>query len=233
MCLETDIRGLRQTAGINYRERTLAIAHQHPAAGCVHTHIVGIVTKLDAPDWGQVLAPQHMHRTITGVRYKYAVGKRDIRNALRLAQTGGPVQHLARRQIHDAKAVVAQLRNQQPLPLHIDSEVIDTAANLPKGYLRLEYQRWACRLRIGRGGPDETRHQKDRPPQHAQLFAILICASAAFSPSASFLASSLAQKCMKERCGWSSSMRLWSAETSIPCSRSAFETGFHSFAIVT
>ena len=30
-----------------------------------------------------------------------------------------------------------------------------------------------------------------------QLFAILICASAAFSPSASFLASSLAQKCMK------------------------------------
>jgi hypothetical protein len=33
--------------------------------------------------------------------------------------------------------------------------------------------------------------------RHAQLFMMLICASAAFSPSASFLASSLAQKCMK------------------------------------
>src|SRR5215469_9588027 len=138
-----------------------------------------------------------MRRTITGVRYKYAIYKRDIRNALRLAQTRDPVQHLARCQIHDGKAVVAELRNQQPLPLQIDSEVIDAAANLPQRYLCLEYQRWACRLRICRGGPDEARGQQDRPSQHAQLFAILICASAALSPSASFLASSLAQKCMK------------------------------------
>src|SRR5215468_6150820 len=193
MRLDTDIRGLRQAGGINYRKRTLAIAHQHPVAGCVYAHIVGIVTELDAPDRGQVLAPQHIHRTITGVRYKYAIYKRDIRNALRLAQTGDLVQHLARCQIHDAKAVIAELRNQQPLPLQIDSEVIDAAANLPERYLRLEYQRWVCRLRICRRGPDEARGQYDRPPQHAQLFAILICASAAFSPSASFLASSLAQ----------------------------------------
>ena len=75
--------------------------------------------------------------------------------------------------------------------------MIDAAAHLPERYLRLEYQRWARRLRTCRGGPEEARGQKDRPPQHAQLFAILICASAAFSPSASFFASSLAQKCMK------------------------------------
>src|SRR5690348_14010987 len=64
-------------------------------------------------------------------------------------------------------------------------------------YICLEYQRWARRLRTCGGGPDQARGQKDRPPQHAQLFAILICASAAFSPSASLLA----QKCMKNRCG--------------------------------
>src|SRR5262244_3334913 len=149
MRLETDIRNLRQAGRINYREGTLAIAHQHPVAGCVYAHIVGIVTELDAPDRGQVLAPQDMHRTITGVRYKYAVGKRDIRNALRLAQTGDPVQHLARCQIHDAKAVVAELGNKQPLPPQIDSKVIDAAANLPERYLGLKYQGWACRLRIG------------------------------------------------------------------------------------
>src|SRR5262244_3360044 len=137
MRLETDIRNLRQAGRINYCERTLAIAHQHPVTDCVYAHIVGIVTELDAPDRGQVLAPQHTHRTIAGIRYKYAIYKRDIRNALRLAQTGDPVQHLARCQIHDAKAVVAELRNEQPLPLQIDFEVIDAAANLPERYLRL------------------------------------------------------------------------------------------------
>src|SRR5690349_18540900 len=42
-----------------------------------------------------------------------------------------------------------------------------------------------------------------------QLLAMLICASAAFRPSASLLASSFAQKCMKNRRGSSSSMWLW------------------------
>src|SRR5262249_30872263 len=138
---ETDIRGLRQAGRINYRERTLAIAHHHPVAGCVYAHIISIVTELDTPDRGQILGLQHAHRAVTGVRYKYAVRKRDIRNALRLAQTRDPVQHLARCQIDNAKAVVAEFRNQQPLPLQIDSEVIDAAANLPKGYLHLKYQR--------------------------------------------------------------------------------------------
>ena len=40
---------------------------------------------------------------------------------------------------------------------------------------------------------------------------MLICASAAFSPSASFFASSFAQECMKNKRGSSSSMWLWSA----------------------
>jgi hypothetical protein len=162
---------------------------------CVDAHIVGIVTELNAPGRGQILAPQHAHRTVTGVRYKYAIRKGDIRNTLRLAQIGDPAQDLPAAQ--DAEAVVAELRNQQPPALNIDSEVIDAAAHLPERYLRLKYQRWARRLRTCHRGPEEARHQKDRPPQHAQLFTILICASAAFSPWASFLASSLAQKCMK------------------------------------
>jgi len=103
-------------------------------------HIVGIVTELNAPDRGQILGPQHAHRAVTGVRYKYAIGKGDIRNALRLAQIGDPTQYLARCQIHNAEAV-AELRKQQPLALQIDAEVIDAAADLAERYLRLEYQR--------------------------------------------------------------------------------------------
>jgi hypothetical protein len=41
---------------------------------------------------------------------------------------------------------------EQPLPLHIDAEVIDAAAHLRERNLRLEYERWARRLRAGHGG---------------------------------------------------------------------------------
>ena len=70
MRFERNVRGLRKAGGINYRKRTLAVAHQHPVAGCVYAHIVGIVIELDAPDRGQALAPQDMHRTVTGIRHK-------------------------------------------------------------------------------------------------------------------------------------------------------------------
>jgi hypothetical protein len=61
MRFKVNIRGLRQADGINHRKRTLAVAHQHPLAGCVDAHIVGIVTELDTPDGRQILAPQHAH----------------------------------------------------------------------------------------------------------------------------------------------------------------------------
>ena len=197
MRFEPDIRGLRQGCRIDHRQRTLAVTHQHSVARGVYPHIVGIVTELDAPDRGQILAPQHAHRAVTGIRHKYAVGKRDIRNALRLAQTGDPAQHLARRQIDHAEAVVAELGNKQPLPLHIDAEVIDAAAHFTERDLRLEHERRAAVCATSAAGHIRLAARQDRPCQHAQLFAILICASAAFSPSASFFASSLAQKCMK------------------------------------
>src|SRR5207244_1042742 len=50
------------------------------------------------------------------------------------------------------------------------------------------------------------------------------------SPSASLTSSSTAQKCMKKSRGSSSSMWLWTAVTSIPCSRRARSTGFTSAA---
>src|SRR5215472_1253802 len=101
-------------------------------------------------------------------------------------------QHLTRRHIDHAEAIYCPAPRQAVAALHIDAEVIDAAAHLPKRYLRLEYERWASRLRHCRGGPDQARGQKDRPAQHVQLFTMLICVSAAFSPSASFFASSLA-----------------------------------------
>jgi hypothetical protein len=183
--------------GINHCERPLAIADQHPLVRGLHAHIVGIVTQLESPGRGQILASQHSHRTITGIRHHYAVRKRDIRNALRLAQASDPAQYLARRQINHADTVIAELGNKEPLPLRIDAEMIDAATDLTERDLRLEHQRCGGRLRQQGRGPHQACRDQYRRDKHAQLFTILMCASAAFSPSASFLASSLAQKCMK------------------------------------
>jgi len=197
MPLETDVGGLGPACRIDDRKRTLAVTHEHAAVLRIHPHVVGIVAELDTPDRRKIVAPQHPHRAVAGVRHIDAVREGDIGDALRLAQAGDPAQHLAGCQIDHPQGVVAELGNKQPLPLHIDAEVVDAAAHLTERDLRIEYERRAGRLRRHGGGPHQACRQQDRPRKHAQLLATLMCASAAFSPSASFLASSLAQKCMK------------------------------------
>src|SRR5262245_28817740 len=70
-------------------------------------------------------------------------------------------------------------------------------------------------------------------PGRAQLFALAVLSRAARSPLASFTASSLAQKCMKNSRGCSLSMWLWTAVTSMPFERSALITGLTSSPVTT
>src|SRR6185312_8495477 len=65
------------------------------------------------------------------------------------------------------------------------------------------------------------------------VFFTLALSSAMRSVFAKVTASSWAQKCMKYMCGWSSSMWLCSAVTSMPPPRSACSTGFTSLASST
>ena len=134
MSLETDIGRFGPGCRIDHRERAVAVTHEHPIALSVDPHIVGILAELDASDRRKIIAAQYVHRAVAGIRHKDAVGKRDIGDALRLAQAGDPAQHLAGCQIDHAKAVVAELGNEQPLTLRIDGQVIDPAtAPAPAG----------------------------------------------------------------------------------------------------
>ena len=163
MGFEADIGSLGLACGIDDRKRTLAIAHKYPIARCVYARVVGIIAELDAPHRGQIIAPQHPHRAITGIRYKDAIGKKDIGNALRLAQTVDPPQHLARCQIDHAEAVVTELGHKQPLALHIDAEVVNAAAHITERNLRLEHERRARR---------RLRHHGGRPPHACRPAAL-------------------------------------------------------------
>jgi hypothetical protein len=83
------------------------------------------------------------------------------------------------------------------------------------------------------------RHSKARictplaEPASAQPLVTANFSSPARKPFASLSASSLAQKCTKNRRGCSSSMWLWMAVTSIPFRRSARRSGFTSPAVST
>src|SRR5258708_21073186 len=63
-----------------------------------------------------------------------------------------------------------------------------------------------------------------------QLLTLAVLSSAARNPLASFNASSLAQKCRKNSRGCSSSMWLWTAVTSMPFARNAFDHGIYFVA---
>src|SRR5262245_37261469 len=90
-----------------------------------------------------------------------------------------------------------------------------------------------CRLFRGRMPGRTVAARASNRSGDAQLFALAVLSSAARSPLASFTASSLAQKCMKNSRGCSLSMWLWTAVTSMPFERSALITGLTSSAVST
>ena len=86
--------------------------------------------------------------------------------------------------------------------------------------------------RRDRGLSSGRRGVEQRLPRRSALCDVDL-ANAALRPFANCCASSFAQKCMKNSRGWSSSMWLCTAVTSMPLSRNAFSTGFTSFATST
>src|SRR5438105_7009299 len=94
--------------------------------------------------------------------------------------------------------------------------------------------RWARQMSDSLFPESPGRHEERACQPYPQAhFLRLTLPNAAFSPSASFCASSFAQKCMKKSRGSSSSMWLCSAVTSMPLSRKVLRTAFTSFAIST
>jgi hypothetical protein len=59
---------------------------------------------------------------------------------LRFLQSGDDVLYLARIQIDDRDAIIAELSNEETLPGQIDREVIDAAGDLAKRNLGFELQ---------------------------------------------------------------------------------------------
>ena len=172
MALETEIGGLGSCCRIDRRKRALAVTHKDPVARRVHPDIIGIVAELDASDRCKIIATQHPHRAVAGIRHIDAVCKRDIGNTLWLAQVGDPAQHLAGRQIDHAQAIVAEFSNEQPLALQIDAEVIDAAAHPTERDLRFEHERRACRLRLCEARQHRQYDQQDRSHKHAAFSSL-------------------------------------------------------------
>src|SRR5260370_26135023 len=233
MRLEPDIGDLRPALWIYNGERALAITYEYPLPGIVDSDVIGIIAEINPRHERQVFRSQYPHRSIPSVRDVDRIGRRFVGDALGLLCAEHSALHLACSEVDDANGVVTQFGNEQPLALEVDGEMVDTTGDRPQRDFCLQLQ--GCSRRLGSPADRQCDHRRDqhRANRHPYPLAIATCDSAALSPCASFPASSFAQKCMKKRRGWSSSMWLCNAVTSMPLSRNAFMTGATSLVVST
>ena len=107
----------------------------------VDPDIVGVVAEIDAPFACQIFRPQQPHRSIAGVRDIDGIARRLVADALRLLQPGERASHPAYRKIDNTETVIPQLGDEKLLPLQIDCEMVDAAADRPERNLSFELQR--------------------------------------------------------------------------------------------
>jgi len=81
------------------------------------------------------------------------VGGGVVGTPLWLVEPADPAQELAGGKIDHAQAIVAQFRDEQPVPGEVGGQVVDAAANLPERDLPLKHQGLND---FGRRGPLQT-----------------------------------------------------------------------------
>jgi hypothetical protein len=145
----------RRLAGgcIDQGKGAVAVADHHAAGLGVEADVVGVGAKLDRLERRELGAREAVNQAIAAVRNVDRIGGRIIGDALRLIEFADPAQELACGKIHHAQAIVAQLRDEQPVPGEVDRQVVDAAADLAKRDLALQHKR-LCRT--GCRGPPQA-----------------------------------------------------------------------------
>src|SRR5262245_13195017 len=141
MGMQWDVGDLAVRRRVDDRECAIAVADEHVTGHRIDANIVGVIAQIESSHWLVVLASEQQHRTVTGIGDKNRVARRYIADTLRFLQSSNDVPYLARIQIDDRDAVVAELGNEEALPGQIDREVIDAAGDLAERNLGFELQR--------------------------------------------------------------------------------------------
>src|ERR1043165_8116881 len=130
MAVELNVADALAARRVDDAERSGAVAHVDAAGRRVVAHVVRVVGEFDALD-------SFIKRRVENVAgAAFRVGDVELvrfgnkADALRLAQAGDRVDAVARLEVYDLDRVVAERRDEEPLPFEIDGEVIDPAFNV-------------------------------------------------------------------------------------------------------
>src|SRR5262245_2316434 len=141
MGMQWDVSDLAVRRRVDDRECAIAVTDEHVTGHRLDANVVGIIAQIESSHRLVILASEQQHRTVTGIGDKNHVARRYIADTLRFLQSGNDVPYLARVQIDDRDAVIAELGNEETLPGQIDREVIDAAGDLAERNLGFELQR--------------------------------------------------------------------------------------------
>ncbi len=166
MRLQGNVGELRLGRGVDHRERAAAIADIDAVRRRVDADVVGIVLEVDASGGRELGAAEEGDGAVPGIGDIERVGRRNIADALRLAQSFDPAQQGACFQIDHAEAVIAQLGDEQPLAREIDGEMVDAAADFSERDLGLELERRGLGRPTRRADRGDDKGEDARDPPH-------------------------------------------------------------------
>src|SRR5262249_40823104 len=110
MGMQRDVGELSVRRRVDDGERAITVADEYVAGLGIDANIIGIIAEIEPSHRLVILASEQQHRTVPGVRDKNHVARWCIADTLRLLQSGDDVAYLARIQIDDRDAIVAELR---------------------------------------------------------------------------------------------------------------------------
>src|SRR5262245_2570774 len=109
MGMQWDVGDLAIRRRVDDRECAIAVADEHVTGHGIDANIVGIIGQIELSHRLVIIAAEQQHRTVTGIGDKYHVARRYIADTLWFLQAGNDVPYLARVQIDDRDAVIAEL----------------------------------------------------------------------------------------------------------------------------
>src|SRR5229473_5541470 len=145
MRLHRNITNLAAGRRIDDRERPAAVSNEDPIRRGINAYVIGVAAELNSSRC-LVIAPfKQTHRAVTSIGDIKHIGRGLIAHALGLLQFWNPADQFAIWEIDNSNGIIAQLGNEQSLPLQIDRHMVDAAAHVAQRNFGFELERTCIR----------------------------------------------------------------------------------------
>ena len=163
---QRDVEHLAAARRIDHRDRARAVADQHAVDAGIDADVVGVRAEIEPAGLAVLRAVVEAHRAVARIGDEQEIERRQVADALRVAQPADAVHHLARRDVDHADAVVAELGDEQPMMREVERHVVDAADHLAERDFGFELQRLGRRGGAACGGERERQDARQIKDEH-------------------------------------------------------------------